>query len=333
LDFDYRGSGEVDGHLGFRQGSKSFRFSEHEGLLRVVTFDEDQWNFLPILVEPAIDESTDQSTTPAERKSPVVVSVLRDDPSTRSLKLVSKLPNATRPAAIGLPGEQLYASRFIGNRAYLITFRVIDPLYVIDFSNPEDPLIAGELKIDGYSEYLHPISENLLLGVGKDALPDTSGSIVNDERGAWYQGVKLSLLDVTDPANPQEADKMILGKRGTEATALYTHHGLTGIKVNDNYRVAIPIRLHDQTSQSTGSISPSTFYQHTQTGLYRFEIDINNQTIMQKNPLVVATSSDQTNRNIYDDRSVIINDDVLYMHNGDFWKQDWQGNNTVIGPK
>lgn len=333
LDFDYRGSGEVDGHLGFRQGSKSFRFSEYNGLLRVVTFDEDQWNFLPILVQPALEEPTNQSTTPAERKSPVVVSVLRDDPSSRSLQLVSKLPNANRPAAIGLPGEQLYASRFIGNRAYLITFRVIDPLYVIDLSNPEDLLIAGELKIDGYSEYLHPVSENLLLGVGKDAIPDTSGATGNDGRGAWYQGVKLSLLDVSDPANPREADKMILGKRGTDATALYTHHGLTGLKVNDSYRVAIPMRLHDQTSQSSNSITPSTFYEYTQTGLYRFEIDINNQTIEQKNALVVATSSEQTSRNIYDDRSVIINNDVLYMHNGDFWKQDWQGNNTVIGPE
>jgi len=333
LNFEYRGSGEVDGHLGFRQGSKSFRFSEYDGLLRVVTFDEDQWNFLPILVAPAIDESTDESTTPVERKSPVVVSILKDDPSSRSLKLVSKLPNATRPAAIGLPGEQLYASRFIGNRAYLITFRVIDPLYVIDLSDPEDPLIAGELKIEGYSEYLHPISENLLLGVGKDAVPDTSGSIVNDGRGAWYQGVKLSLLDITDPANPTEADKMIIGKRGTDATALYTHHGLTGLKVDDRYRVAIPMRLHDQLNQSVASIGPSTFYDYTQTGLYRFEIDINNQTIEQKNTLVVADSSDQSSRNIYDDRSVIINNDVLYMHNGDLWKQDWQGNNTVVGPK
>ncbi len=338
LSFDYRGSGEVDGHLGFRQSSKSFRFSESGDFLRVVTLDEDQWNFLPIAVEaiteePNADNVSSQSATEATYKSPVLLSILKDNPTTKSLELVSKLPNTNRPAPIGLPGEQLYASRYIGNRGYLITFRVTDPLYVLDLSDPTDPLIAGELKIDGYSEYLHPISENLLLGIGKDAVPSGSDNTGNEGRGAWYQGVKLSLLDVTDPANPREADKIILGKRGTESAALSNHHAVTGLKVNDNYRVAIPVRLHTETTQASSSASPWAYYGYTHTGLYRFDIDIGGQTIEQVPALVVDTSANQGYQDIYNDRSVIVNDDVFYMHDGSFWMQDWLGNNAVIGPK
>ncbi len=346
LAFDYRGSGEVDGHLGFRQDSKSFRFSEYEGFLRVVTFDEDQWAvpFVSLPVEPLDSDAPPPISTGTETsqpapateiiaQSPVSVSILKENTSNKSLQLVSKLPNADHPEPIGLPGEQLYASRFIGNRAYIVTFRVTDPLYVIDLSDATDPKIAGELKIDGYSEYLHPISENLLLGVGKDAVPAQIGGFGGDGRGAWYQGVKLSLVDISDPANPREADKVILGKRGTESTALYTHHGLTGLRVNDKYRVAIPVQLHSSQPQFTSSPEAANFYSHTNTGLYRFEVDINSQQIEQIPALIVNVNANGSNRNVFNDRSVIINDDVFYMHNGDLWTQDWQGSNPVIGPK
>jgi len=169
LDFDYRGSGEVDGHLGFKQDSKSFRFSESRGLLRVVTFDEDQWATIALPeVQPVRDgvqtTSEDIASPPVRAKSPVLFSILEENTTKKVLQLVSKLPNAQRPDPIGLPGEQLYATRYIGDRAYVVTFRVTDPLYVLDLSNPKDPFIAGELKVDGYSDYLHPITENLLLG-------------------------------------------------------------------------------------------------------------------------------------------------------------------------
>ena len=180
---------------------------------------------------------------------------------------------------------------------------------------------------------LHPISENLLLGVGKDAIPAESGGFTGDDRGAWYQGVKLSLIDVIDPANPREADKVILGKRGTESTALYTHHGLTGLKVGDKYRIAIPVELHSASPQS-GTPSASSYYGYSNTGLYRFEINPSTQKIEQIPALIVNSSSIiSSDAGVFNDRSVIINDDVFYMHNGNLWKQDWQANNPVIGPK
>lgn len=354
LDFDYRGSGEVDGHLGYKQDSKSFRFSESQGLLRVVTFDEDQWGTIGLPeVQPAdlvaegpqtgggsgaTDSAPveDATSPPFRAKSPVLLSILEESPSKKALQLVSKLPNAERPEPIGLPGERLYATRYIGNRAYVVTFRVTDPLYVLDLSNPADPFIAGELKVNGYSDYLHPVSENLLLGIGKDAIPaGNNGSNGGDGRGAWYQGVKLSLIDVSDPSNPREADKIIIGKRGTETAVLSDHHALTSVQIGDEYRVAIPVRLHEGTPNHSSGNPASDYYSYSKTGLYRFEIDIDNQQINKLPAMVVADASDRPSRqvSINNDRSVIIDDTVYYMHDGKFWVQDWQGENDLVGPE
>jgi uncharacterized secreted protein with C-terminal beta-propeller domain len=111
---------------------------------------------------------------------------------------VGELPNAARPQPLGKPGEHLYASRFIGARGYLVTYRLTDPLYVLDLSDPGDPKMAGELHVEGYSDYLFPVSDTLLLGVGKDAVVDGGAG---DGRFAWYQGVKVSLIDVSEPAS------------------------------------------------------------------------------------------------------------------------------------
>ena len=81
--------------------------------------------------------------------------------------------------------ERIYSARFIGDKGYLVTFKQVDPFYVLDLSNPKKPEIKGELKIPGYSSYLHPISDDLILGIGKE------GSVV-----------KVSLFDVSDPTNP-----------------------------------------------------------------------------------------------------------------------------------
>ena len=88
--------------------------------------------------------------------------------------------------------ESIRAFRVIEDRGYVITFRQTDPLYVIDLRNPAAPAVLGELKIPGYSGYLHPIGENLLLGVGQ------SGSEANAE-----PGVQFSLFDISDPTYPR----------------------------------------------------------------------------------------------------------------------------------
>ncbi|MGF1548158.1 MAG: beta-propeller domain-containing protein [Thiotrichales bacterium] len=305
----YRGSGEVAGHLGWRQDAKSFRFSEHEGRLRVITFTGEG----------------------SAARSPVQLAVLEEDPATARLTTLATLPNATRPAAIGLTGEQLYASRFIGDKAYLVTFRVTDPFYVIDLANPADPRIAGELKVEGYSDYLHPVGDGLLLGIGKDAIADLS-SPWGDGRGAWYQGVKLALIDVSDPARPIERDRLVLGGRGTESTVLFDHHGFTGLRVGERFRVALPVQLH---AEAKSAAEPWASAGWTHTGLHRFEIDLGNAQIHPVgNPLVVESRAERTfGSAIGTDRSVLIDDGVYYLHAGALWAQDWAGLQLPIGPR
>ena len=118
------------------------------------------------------------------------VTVLEDDG--RALKQVGKVGDLGR-------GEDIYAVRYIADKAYVVTFRQTDPLYVIDLSDPIDPTTEGELKITGYSAYLHPVGEDLLLGVGREAT----------NRGR-VTGAKVSLFDVSDPADPRTLDTLVL---------------------------------------------------------------------------------------------------------------------------
>lgn len=96
--------------------------------------------------------------------------------------------------------ESVYAARLMGDTGYFVTFRQTDPLFTVDFSDPRDPRIVGRLKIPGFSEYLHPFGEGLLLGIGMDVEDD--GRVTN--------GVKLSLFDVADPKDVRETDKLVL---------------------------------------------------------------------------------------------------------------------------
>ena len=98
------------------------------------------------------------------------------------LKIKGKIENIA-------PGEQIYSARFMGKRAYMVTFRTVDPLFVIDLSNPAQPTILGKLKIPGYSNYLHPYDENHIIGIGKDTVEmkgygDQSQPIIWESR--WH---------------------------------------------------------------------------------------------------------------------------------------------------
>lgn len=161
----YVASGEVEGHL-----LDQFAMSEHDGDLRVAT----------TLDGEGFGERTES-----------IVTVLR--------------PNGTELEAISSIGglgkdERIYAVRFMGDTGYVVTFRQIDPLYVLDLSDPVNPVLEGELKIPGYSAYLHPVGEGLLLGVGQDAT----------DRGQTL-GTQLSLFDVSDPTNPERIDTLTIG--------------------------------------------------------------------------------------------------------------------------
>jgi len=113
------------------------------------------------------------------------------------------------------PGETIYSARFMGERGYLVTFKQVDPLFVIDLKDPYNPEKLGYLKVTGYSNYLHPYDETHIIGIGKETTD--AGEF------AWYQGVKISLFDVTDVSKPREISKLEIGDRGTDSPVLSDH--------------------------------------------------------------------------------------------------------------
>ena len=242
----YRGSGSVTGHLGWDRQKASYRLSEHNGDLRVLSFTG-QFGWL------AVEDATRQAASPA------TLSVLRERTSDASLQTLATLPNAQRPAALGKPGEQVYAVRFVGDRGYLVTFRQVDPLYVLDLSDPADPRSAGVLEVPGFSDWLFPLDGGLLFGVGKDA--DATGR---------QQGVKVALFDVRDAANPRVLDSRRYGQPGSSTGLDYNAHGLAQLTVGSRTRLALPMLL------AQGPLVPPALT------LQRFEVDSSTRSLVEK---------------------------------------------------
>jgi inhibitor of cysteine peptidase len=136
------------------------------------------------------------------------------------MQIVGRLENLA-------PGETIYSARFMGERGYVVTFRTVDPLFVIDLKDPRNPTVLGELKITGYSGYLHPYDQNHLIGIGREAEEAEEGDF------AWFKGVKISLFDVSDVQNPREVDKLEIGHRGTDSPVLWDHKAFLLNKTNN----------------------------------------------------------------------------------------------------
>jgi len=130
--------------------------------------------------------------------------------------------------------EKIYSTRFIGDRLYMVTFKRIDPFFVIDLSTPSSPKILGKLKIPGYSDYLHPYDKNHIIGVGKE-------TATNEWGGVSTKGLKLALFDVSDVEHPKQIDKVEIGDPGTDSAALLDHRAFLFDK-NKNLLV-IPARV------------------------------------------------------------------------------------------
>ncbi len=175
----YRGSGRVSGYL-----LSQWSLSEYRGVLRVVSTESPAW-----------------WGSGGETES--FLTTLRPSGG--------NLVQAGRVGGLG-KGERVYSVRFAGDTAYVVTFRQIDPLFTLDLSRPEQPRVLGELKIPGYSAYLHPIGEDLLLGVGQDV----------DEKTGRPLGTQLSIFDVSDLRKPTRLHTQHLGQGWSEAE--HDHH-------------------------------------------------------------------------------------------------------------
>ncbi|WP_052345879.1 beta-propeller domain-containing protein [Paucisalibacillus sp. EB02] len=118
-------------------------------------------------------------------------------------------------------GERIYSVRFMDNVAYMVTFKEVDPLFVIDLEDPENPSVLGELKIPGFSNYLHPLDENHVIGFGQNTkLIEEEG---NSEPRVQTDGIKISVFDVSDPTNPKEKFSEVIGQGWSYSELLYNH--------------------------------------------------------------------------------------------------------------
>lgn len=141
----------------------------------------------------------------------VLTTLWHEDGSTNELHLYDCEMNEKGSIKDLAKGEEIYAARYIGNIAYFVTYHNTDPLYAVDISDPQHPKLLGNVKMTGYSDYLHPYGDNLLLGIGYETNPDTSDMI----------GVKLTMFDISDPVNLKILDSVVIDNANTQATYNY----------------------------------------------------------------------------------------------------------------
>lgn len=167
------------------------------------------------------------------------------------------------------PGEIIYSTRFMGDRAYMVTFRTVDPFYVIDLKDPLKPSILGALKIPGFSDYLQPYDENHIIGFGKDTV-ELPNSYDKKTTIAYYQGMKVALFDVSDVKNPKQMYSTAIGDRGTDSEILSNHKALLFSK--DKNLLAFPVTVAEVRNKQA---APSTEYGHfVYQGAYIYNIDL-----------------------------------------------------------
>lgn len=263
-DITYKATGTVPGYL-----LNQFSLDENRGNLRVATTVSD-WS--------------------SSEKQYSNVYVL--DPE---LKTIGRLEHLA-------PEERIYSARFMGDLLYLVTFKQTDPLFVIDLSNPYQPGILGELKIPGYSDYLHPYDETHLIGIGKDTMENEWGGIIPT-------GVKIALFDVSDVNNPKLVESIVIGEKGSDSAVLSDHRAFLLDK--ERNIMAIPIRevIHVPVE---GSKYEGSHTEETWQGTYVFGIDPESGFI-EKGKIKQGTGS--TNDNWWYGSTVlrsIFMDDVLY---------------------
>jgi uncharacterized secreted protein with C-terminal beta-propeller domain len=208
-DVTYIAQGEVPGQI-----LNQFSMDEHNGFFRVATTVGNNWG----------EESQTSNN----------IYILDEN-----LKQISKIENIA-------PGESIYAARFLGDRAYLVTFVQVDPLFTVDLSDPYNPKILGELKIPGYSEYLHPYDETHIIGIGKEVDPTIDADKIHTPGAIYYTailGLKIALFDVSDFENPKEVAKVVIGDRGTDSPALYDHKAFLFDKEKE--LLVIPVSLYE----------------------------------------------------------------------------------------
>ncbi len=208
-----------------------------------------------------------------------------------NLQVVGKIENLAS-------GEQLHSARFIADRCYLVTFNQIDPLFVVDLTQPTNPMVLGNLTIPGYSDFLQPYDATHLIGIGQDVNASIDANKMETPGDVYYTavlGLKVSLFDVSDVANPKETSNIVIGDSGTTSEALTDPKAIL-FDASRNLLV-LPVELYLSTNNTataspgatgtaTGGIAvpapapimpPDTYYpQFVWQGVYIFNVDLTN---------------------------------------------------------
>ncbi|MDH5229163.1 MAG: beta-propeller domain-containing protein [Gammaproteobacteria bacterium] len=312
---NYKSSARVPGLTGW--GSQSFfRFSEKDQKLRVITsqYKDNRWG---------------------EQEHKLYILADSNGGSLTGLQIISQLPNSAHPEPIGKPGENIYSVRFFNDSAYVVTFQKVDPLYVINLADALNPFIEGELEIPGFSDYLHPIGDNYLLGVGKNAIVENNT--------AWYQGIKIGLFNISDKTNPTLINSVEIGKRGSNSLVAWDHHAFSILDLGDGrQRISIPMNVHDGEPYLYNRLpTAATHYAWSYSGTQLLTINQNVEstagaTLVNDGFLKIAQAdTGSTLRYMYlqSPRSIITDNQIYFVNNSDLWSAEWLAPEQVTGPQ
>jgi uncharacterized secreted protein with C-terminal beta-propeller domain len=223
----YRGTGTIKGSV-----LNQFSMSEFEGNLRVA-HTRDNWS---------VGESEN------------LVSVLAEG-TDGQLETIGSLDGLA-------PGERIYSARFMGEKGYVVTFETVDPLFTIDLSEPTNPTLVGELKIPGFSTYIHPLGDNHLLTIGQH-------TVANEWGGFSIDGIQLTVFDVSDFAAPEQAHKVVLeGNAWSSAvydSKAFTFHAGSGL-------LALPLSAYGTVMWEGDMDTEEKAYEQT-IGLSLYSVD------------------------------------------------------------
>lgn len=211
------------------------------------------------------------------------------------------------------PDEKIYSVRFMGKKGYMVTFKHVDPLFVIDLSDPTNPRILGKLKIPGYSDYMHPITETHLLGIGKDVNELEDLEKVHSQGAVYYtavKGVKIAIFDVSDVENPKEVSNYIIGDRGTDSEALTNHKSILFDKEKE--LLVLPITIVENNTPKIDYYGTEQTFQ----GAVVMNVSLENG-LSERGRITHVTSEEEMNRGYYYGSESIVRrslfmDDVLY---------------------
>lgn len=313
---EYRGSGSVPGYIGTQ--NPAFLMGEKNDSLMVFS---SYWDNDTLVTLDPVDGTSDNNAAINQSIADFGVhrlTTLRESTATIALEQVAQLPNATAPAKIGKDGERFYSARFVGDKAYAVTFDVIDPLYAFDISNPATPRLEGELELPGVSHFLQPLGDNHLLGIGQDMTGDDT---------AIPNGVKIVLFDVSDIAKPVVVNDFIIGKRGSSSPAEYDHLALSVLPTDEGYRIALPIARHDKLNDNADTANP--WYEWSESALFLFSLSTSTGELSLDNKIVAASTAPTFNgptaqQALYRSRSIIHNDTVYFSLPPNILSDNWK---------